>query len=364
MKHGSPTIQHVAESAGVSVSTASRALGNYGRVSEKTRRHVAEVADALGYRPNRLAQSMISGRTDTIGVICADIHSPFFSGIMRGITDTAEAAGYSVLLTNSDESSDRETAALDLLLDKRVDGIIVSPADVQHVEHLADAVATGKPVVMVDRASSQLPTDAVLVDGPDATQRAVAHLFSLGHRRVAIVAELREPRESNWQAIFRDADLEQVDLFSLNPSSARLTGYLRAHVEAGIPVDPRLVFQSGEYSVESAIRATLAGLTEPDPATAVVAIDNTMALGAYEAIRRLRLRIPEDVSFIGFDNLEWTELVQPPVSVIEQPVYRIGQLAAERLIARLGGEESEPEIVNLPTKFIERESTAAPGARA
>lgn len=355
-----PTIHDVAAKAGVSVATASRALGNYGRIADSTRANVVAIANQLGYRPNGLARSMITGRTQTLGVICADIHSPFFAGVVRGITDTAKQAGYSVLITNSDEQYESEKESLDLLLEKQVDGIIVSPADVRQVEHLAAAASRGTPIVMVDRASTAFPTDSVMIDGPAATQDAVSSLFELGHRRVAIVAELRSPQEADWRSIFDGNGYRTVDTNTLNPSSARLTGYLRAHAEYGIEVDPALVFKSGEYSAESATRATLTGLSRRNRPTAVVAIDNTMTLGAYRAIRELGLVIPRDVSFIGFDNLEWTELVDPGISVIDQPVYEIGQTAVKLLLGKLTGGGGVPEVVTMPSRFIRRGSVAGP----
>jgi LacI family transcriptional regulator len=356
-----PTIHEVARRAGVSTATVGRALGNYGRIKESTRLAVLDAAAALGYRPNELARSMITGRTNTFGVVCADIHSPFFSGIVRGITDSARDSGYSVLITNSDERYEAEREALGLLLEKQVDGVIVSPADVRRVEHLLQASEQGKPVVMVDRTSSMFRTDAVLIDGPGVTQEAVERLFRLGHRRIAIVAELRAPHEADWQTAFA-GDVDAVDGFSLNPSSARLLGYLRAHKEYGVPVDPSLVFQSGEYSAESATRATLAGLDRSERPTAVFCTDNTMSLGAYRAIRQLGLDIPGEISFVGFDNLEWTELVEPGISVIDQPVYEMGRQAAQMLIGRLHGEQGGPQRITLPARFLDRRSVAAPPA--
>lgn len=355
---GTPTIAEVAASAGVSVATASRALGGYGRVSEKTVASVRAAAQRIGYRPNRLAQSMITGRTNTIGVVCADVLSPFFAGVVRGITDAAAQAGYSVIITNSDERLDSEIATTQLLLDQRVDGLVLSPADVRRVAHLKKAIDQGTPIVMVDRASSACPTDAVLIDGPGATRDAVLHLFEKGHRRVAIAAELSElPQDFASSPLALERILDQ-DPFSVTPSLARLGGYLAAHRRAEVPIDPSLILRSGEYSAASAFRAVDGFFGGGGAADALIAVDNTMSLGAFRALRAAGKRVPADISFIGFDNLDWTELVEPPVSVIAQPVYEIGFEAARMLIDRMSGNVHQPRIVQLPATFIERGSVA------
>lgn len=353
-----PTIRDVAKAAGVSVATASRALGNYGRVSEETRARVVAATETIGYRPNSLARSMITRRTNTVGVVCADISSPFFAGVVRGITDRARAAGLDVLLVNTDEDVATEREAIALLMEKRVDGLIVSAADVCEVDHLAAAQDRGTPVVLIDRLSSRLRADTVTVDDVRATEEAVRHLLDQGHRRIAILAELRIPREADWSHLL-GPDLDR-DRGTLNASAARLLGYLRAHRAAGVPVEPGLVARTGGYDVVGATRAAHAMLARPDRPTALVTIDNVMTVGGFRAVRELDLQVPEDLSFVGFDNLDWTTLVQPPLTLVEQPVHEIGKRAAECLIERIAGDDREPQVVMLPTSFLVRGSTAPP----
>ena len=158
-----PTVRDVAASAGVSTATAARALGGYGRVSTEVRAKVAEVAAALGYRPNVLARSMITGTSHTLGVVIADIENPFFASVVRGITDTAHSRGFEVILVNTDEDVEKERVAIGVLLDKRVDGLLVAAAATQDVGHLQEAVRHGLPLVCLDRMVPGLDADRCVV---------------------------------------------------------------------------------------------------------------------------------------------------------------------------------------------------------
>lgn len=352
-----PTVKDVAKRVGVSTATVGRALGNYGRISEATKQRILQVADEMGYRLNQVARSMITGQTHTIGVVLADINNPFFSGVVRGMSDRAREHGYDLLITNTDESSEAEVRATELLLGRQVDGLIISPADVQNVTHINHAIEQGRPVVLLDRASALCDADAVVSDGADAMRNAVAHLINQGHRRIAIVVELTKPREADWQRMLL-AHPDDLDVHSLNVGLNRVLGYIRAHREAGLEVDPTLVFRTGEYSVSSATSATRAGMTQTDPPTALVAIDNTMSLGAYFAVRDLGLSIPDDLSLILFDNLEWTRAVNPAISVIEQRVHEMGVRAADVMIQRIAYPGAPKMVHTVPTQLLLRESIA------
>jgi LacI family transcriptional regulator len=342
----------------VSTATAARALGNYGRVKESTREAVKRAAESLNYRPNELARSMITGRTQSIGVICADVYDPFFAAVVRGITDVARGRGYTVLITNSDENWHTEVESFGSLQSSRVDGVIMAPSDPNRVDHLRAWVAEERPLVMVDRASSRLETDAVVVDGPTAVEAAVSRLFDDGHERIAIVGEFSpQSAVERLFAALAQGD-EAVHPFDFSPSISRLTGYVRAHRAHGFPIDPALVVRSGAYTVEAAQIATSV-LLRSDPPTAIVTTDNSMSLGAYRAIRAAGLRVPEDVSFIGFDNQDWTEFASSGISVIDQPAYAMGQEAARMLLSRIDGNSEPPRIVTMPAAFIERGSVAA-----
>jgi LacI family transcriptional regulator len=363
---GRPTIPDVARAAGVSVPTAGRALGGYGYVSQDVRRRVLAAAERLGYRRNTLARSMVTGRTHTLGFVGADIENAFFARAMRGISDVAHARQYQVILTNSDEDPGLERAAVQLLIEKRVDGIIVAPADLDQPEHLAMAIRDGTPVVLLDRAIPGLAADAVVVDNVPGAETAVAHLVALGHERIAVISTRPGPR-----AVFGADSLRTdpgIDPRTLRPSAARVLGYLRAHWAAGLPVSPDLVrvgvtpqgTRAGVRRRAAALAETLAVLRGPRPATAIFTTDNDMSHGAVEAIRRGAVAVPEQVSLVGFDDLDWATLVSPPLTVVEQPVYELGAVAAERLLARVQGDESPPRHVVLETRLLRRASTGPP----
>lgn len=350
-----PTLDDVAASAGVSRATAARALGGYGRVGDATRTKVEAAAAALGYRPNTLARSMITGTTQTIGVVVADIDLSFFARAVRGIADAAKAAGFEVLLANSDEDAAKERAAVGVLLEKRVDGLIVSPAAARGAGHLVDLARRGVPLVLLDRGTAGVPSDVVCVDNQRAAQNATSHLLRLGHRRIAILIE-------------RDSALEAAALAGADPGAAgamtstlREIGWATALRSAGAAVSDDLIWRSA-YDRQEARRVAAEGLAAADRPTAIVATDETMALGSLDAISSVGLRIPEDVSVVAFDDAAWATLLRPPLTVVAQPVYELGALAARRLIARIGGDEGPPEVKILDTSFILRGSTAAPAA--
>ena len=337
----SPTIPDVADLAGVSTATAGRALGGYGSVSPDVRDRVAAAAAKLKYRRNALARSMITGTTHTIGLVVADIENPFFARAARGIADAAHAAGYEVLLTNADEDPATERAAVRALIEKRVDGLIIAPASTQEVPHLVELKTHGVPVVQLDRAIEGIEADAVVVDNERAVHGAMAHLVGLGHRRIALLTS---------QGL-------------IHTNQARLAGYLRGLEDAGLAADDDLI-RMAVYRRDSAIEETLAVLGLSDPATAIFTTDNLMSLGAFEGTQRAGRRVPDDVSIVGFDDLEWTTIVRPPLTVVAQPVYELGVTAAQRLLARIAGDESPPALITLATTFIVRQSTGPAPARA
>ena len=316
------------------MSTAARAVGGYGAVSPAVRVRVAAAVLELKYRRNSLARSMITGSTHTIGLVVADIENPFFARSARGIADTAHAAGYEVLLANSDEDPATERAAVRTLFEKRVDGLIVAPASTVEVPHFEELETHGVPVVQLDRAIPGVPADAVVVNNEEAAETAIHHLLELGHRRIALLTS-----------------------HGLNyTNQARLAGYLREMTAAGVPVDDDLI-RMAEYRRDAASAEAVLVLSLPDPATAIFTTDNLMSLGAFEGAQRAGLVVPDEVSLVGFDDLEWTTIVRPPLTVVAQPAYELGATAAGRLLARIDGDNSPPRTVVLETTFIVRSST-------
>lgn len=348
-----PTIGDVAVAAGVSPATAARALGGYGRVSAAVRARVLAEAERVGYRPNSLARSMITGTTHTIGVVIADIENPFFARAVRGIADTAHAAGYEVILTNSDERLETERAAVGVLYQKRVDGLIVAPASNTDVAHLAELVERRVPVVFLDRGVPSIKADAVVVDSQRAAQGAVSHLIRLGHRRIAIVAESDTALSAEE---LKGARFGPADVF---PSLQRLIGWAAAYSAAGLPVLDEMILRC-DYDRTAVAGETAAALRRGDPPTAIFTTDGIMTLGAVDGIVDAGRAIPDDVSIVAFDDLDWTTLVRPQLTVVAQPVYELGAAATTRLLDRLAGDDGPPRTVVLDTSFIVRGSTGRP----
>jgi LacI family transcriptional regulator len=344
------TLTDVAAAAGVSRATAARALGGYGSVSDDARALVVEAAARLGYRPNTLARSMITGTTQTIGVVVADIELSFFARAVRGIVDAAKAQGFEVILANSDEDLAMERAAIGVLLEKRVDGLIVAPAAPHDASHLADLVRRGLPLVLLDRGAPGIPTDAVVVDNVRAAHNAVSHLVRLGHRRIAIVSENAAGLTVSQLA---DASFGPGDRMT---SALRLSGWASALRSGGLPLSEDLLL-AAPYSREGARAATAAALAADDPPTAIFTVDETTTLGAVDAIMAAGRRMPDEISLVAFDDVQWSTLVRPPLTVVAQPVYELGMTATRLLLGRLAGDERPSETVVLDTTFVLRGST-------
>lgn len=348
-----PTLDDVAREAGVSRATAARVLGGYGPSSERARERVHAAATMLRYRPNTLARGIRSGSTRTIGVVVSDIQLAFFAQAVRAIADTAHGAGFEVILANTDEDVAAERAAVGVLLDKRVDGMLVVPAEPADIAHLREVRDRGVSVVLFDRGAPGLRCDAVVVDNVVAARNAVRHLVRLGHVRVAILLEGRSAIPA--------AELGAARLGTASGVTSRLRqlGWASALRAAGLPVSDALIL-GARYDREDACRVTAAALSSRPAPTAIVTTDETMTLGALDAVRELGLAMPADVSVVGFDDLPWTTLVRPPLTVVAQPVQEIGATAARLLLRRIVGDVGPSETVVLRTSFVLRGSTGPP----
>lgn len=340
-----PTIIDVAAAAGVSRSTASRAMINHAEVSAKTREKVAKVARELGYSPNPLAKAMLSGRTHSLGVVLADVENPFFAQALRAITDTARASGFDVILANTDEHDDAEQASVQLMLDKRVDGIILSPANQLEIGHLHRAAAS-VPLVLIDRKVPALNADTVVIDNFSAAHQAVTHLTELGHSRIAVTSNASRPND---------------DVPYISSIAERFDGVRAALRASGITPDPSNFWIGGWHLPTSPAAVQR---FRDDPPTAILATDSLVALATLAAAREAGLSVPEDLSIITFDNSPWGEAFSPALSVISQPVRELGETAARMVIERIQGLEAPPREVQLPGTLIVRDSTAPETAAA
>lgn len=332
------TVRDVAARAKVSKATAARVLGGYGPVSDGVREAVLAAANELGYRANRLARSMATGRTRTIGVILGDIENPFFGRVARGITDVASAAGFDVIIANTDENLETERNLVDVLVGKRVDGLIVSPVSSTDTRHLGD---TGQiPVVLIDRRAEEPDRfDSVVADNRGGALHLGRAVRAAGHRRAAVLTALDQPGWSDGDPLTVSSVADRVSGLTQGLGRmARISVHLKA-IDSG--------------SVARIIEDQLAST---DPPTVFITSDSKIALHAYNVFTERGLRVGKDISLCAFDNADWTSVTRPGVTVIDQPMYDIGRQGAELLLQRIGGDDGEPRIVQLATALIERGS--------
>ncbi|NLR97932.1 LacI family transcriptional regulator [Rhizobium sp. P38BS-XIX] len=345
----SVTVADVARAANVSKATAARVLGGYGVVSDKVREQVLAAAAALEYRPNELARSMTTGKSGIIGVVVGDIENAFFSLAVRGISDVARMAGFNVIIANSGEELDAEKSAVDLLIGKRVDGLIVTPARCDRMEHLDDIRRVGVPLVLFDRTIPELGVDAVTGDDFDAAMIATRHLLEMGHRRIAYISAM-------------DTDAEFLrDSTNISNSAVRerVDGVLQEQANADIE-KARHYVRLGAIDQSKTDSVVKSLLQDAAPPTALIASDSLVGLRVFKALQALGLSIPRDISMISFLDADWTTVTTPPITVVDQPVYEMGKRAAERLILRLNGKDLPIERTAIKTHLIRRGSVAAP----
>jgi LacI family transcriptional regulator len=323
--------------AGVSTMTVSRVINNSRHTSSATRERVNGAIAELGYMPNGLARQLRSRRTKTIALVLTDIANPFFTTIARGVEDAARARGYAVMFCNTDESEAEELEYLKVLIQRRVDGILLVPAadSSASLELLAQQ---GLPTVVLDRRTRSAQVDEVRTDSELGAQLAVRHLIELGHRRIVV--------------------LTGPD--TVSTSSDRVAGYRRALADAGmLPEDERVFF--GEYNEASGYEMTRRALEGRPRPTAIFAGNNFVAFGSIRALREAGLAVPGDMSIVVFDDLPAGWVLDPFMTVVSQPAYEIGRQAAELMLERLAGHSpAEPRTIVLPSELIIRRSTAPP----
>lgn len=284
--------------------------------------------------------------------------------MLRGIADVARSEGFGVLLTNSDEALEREVEAVQLLRLKQVDGLIVAPCDTERSDHLRRALSEGCPVVQIDRSVRNLAADVVAVDNRGASRSAIAALIAAGHRRIAILAELERWAAGDVSAFVAAATAGRVATDGLFPSWQRLLGYLDAHLEAELPVDPALILRIGTYSLAGARAQTLLLLDSAIRPTALFTADGLMSAGAVDAMVERGVELPHAMSLIGFDDLDWMRFVRPGITAIVQPLTTMGEAAAELVLERICGAGVERQARVLPTTLAARGSVAPPAAVA
>lgn len=342
-KKSSLTVADVAREAKVSKATAARVLGDYGIASEGARKAVLEAAARLGYQPNDLARSMSTGRSGLVGVIVGDIENAFFSQAVRGISDTLRAAGLNLIISNSNERLSEEVEMVSVLLRQRVAGLIVAPTNARCVEHLKAALASGTPVVTLDRWSPELEADAVCGDDRESVVRVMRRLQDFGHQQIGYVTA--------WETL--DGTLGNFEEIGISAVRERIAGFLTHTREAGVEKPAKMVF-TGAIGADETAKIVSRILGSSPAITAILASDSIVGSQIFRELSDRGLKLPQDMSLVSWFDADWTRVTSPRISVVDQPTYQFGQKAAERLIARLKGDDTPPERFVIKTPFLER----------
>ncbi|AMM98298.1 catabolite control protein A [Bacillus pumilus] len=328
------TIYDVAREANVSMATVSRVVNGNPNVKPTTRKKVLEAIDRLGYRPNAVARGLASKKTTTVGVIIPDISSIFYSELARGIEDIATMYKYNIILSNSDQNTDKELHLLNTMLGKQVDGIVFMGGNITDVL-VEEFKRSPVPIVLAASVEEQAQTPSVNINYEQAIYDSVQLLVEKGHKRIAFVSgPMSEPINS----------------------MRKLAGYKRALEEAGIAFDDALVAE-GDYSYDSGIESLAHLLEQSDKPTAVIAATDEMALGVIHGAQDRGVSIPEDLEVIGFDNTRLSLMVRPQLTTVVQPTYDIGAVAMRLLTKLMNKEQVDEQIVELPHRIEERQST-------
>lgn len=334
----------VAHHAKVSRATAARALGGYGIVGDQTRERVLAVARELNYSTNVLARAMRAGTTQTIGVVVADISNSFFSSVTRAIIDTATGAGYQTLVINTDDDLAKEVDAVRVLLEKRVDGLIVVPSSMTDFDHLVVEGDLAKPILLLDRRVDGPGLGSACTDDRGGADAAVRLFLERGHRRIGLLLAT---------AAAHGADMAQP-AGVVSTVRERVEGALGAIEALGAPPP---VIRYSRINLEDSTRAARELLAEEPRPTAILATSEEMALGVLAACQELGLTIGRDLSLISFDDSPWARVNTPPLSVVRRPVHDLGRAAATALIAEMKGQGHAGPIL-LGAELIDRASVA------
>ncbi|MFC4640502.1 LacI family DNA-binding transcriptional regulator [Deinococcus hohokamensis] len=326
-----PTLEDVAQAAGVSVSTASRVFTGTAKVRSDKHAAVMRAAEELGYRPNAIARSLASGRSLLIGVLTQDISSPFYGEVLRGIEQGLEGSSYSAIFASGHWRVEEEASALHGLMGRPVDGLIVLGGHTPD-ERLA-AMAAKVPLIAVGRNIQGLEGQCLRIDNVQGSYDCARHLLELGHRRIAYIAGPESHRDAR----------------------ERLQGFQRALADWNVEANPSLIVE-GDFLEPSGLLAVEALFARGAMFSAVMAANDQMAYGARLGLYRRGIRVPEDISLVGFDDLSGSAFTTPPLTTMRQPTYEMGVTAAEAILAALSG--TPLPAAEFRVQLMVRESTA------
>lgn len=328
------TIRDVAAQAGVSATTVSHVLNETRHVEPATAARVRDAIERLRYRPNALAASMRGGPTRTVGIIVPDIANPYIADLARALEDAVFERGYSAFLCNSDADAAKEARYLETLLRQQVDGVVLASAG-HASERLREVVAHGPPIVITDRVLEDAAVSRVVVDHHQGGRLAAEYLVGLGHRRMGVIAGPR-----------------------VAPTAGRVHGFRDGLEEAGLSLPSRRIARGALRW--GAAKAAMLELLRRDPTiTAVFAENDVLAIEALSAAQHAGLRVPADLSIVGFDDVSFSAAITPSLTTIAQPVGTFAATAVDMLFERLRDPDSPPREIVLPVSLIVRESCVA-----
>jgi DNA-binding LacI/PurR family transcriptional regulator len=330
------SIKDIARIAGVSHSTVSRALHDSPLVTRATAAQIQKIARDVGYRASAVARGLVTRKTRTIGVVVTTVTDPWVGEVLSGIELAAADHGYAVFLADSNADPAREKSVVQSFAERRVDGIVVTSSRVGalHTPMLSEMMV---PIVLINNQHPGKFVHSVMIENLDASREATEHLIGLGHRRIGYVG----------------------DRYGHHSDAERFAGYREALQKAGLPFVPELVAH-GDGKAEGGAPAMSRLLALASPPTAVFCYNDVTALGVLHAIHVRGLRVPADISIVGFDDLFFAPYTQPPLTTVRQPRKKMGQMAFESLLKLMSGED--PAEIKVPAELVVRESTAAPQA--
>ena len=334
------TLKEIAETLGISITTVSKALKNYSDVSEKTRKAVIALAEELSYTPNSFAVNLRTKESKTIGLIIPEVVHHFFSNVINGIIAEAEKKGYLVIILQSNESLELEKKQVALLINKRVDGIIMSLSNESNNDfHIKEILRKEIPFVQFDKISKLISSSKVIINDQKAAMEAVQHLIDKGCKKIA---HIRGPE---------------------NPQNAidRFIGYKKALEKNGIPYDSKLVYSCKNVTFEEGIEFAKQIVDEHPDVDGIFVITDLVAVGVLAYFNEKGIQVPNQIAVVGFSNWFMSQVITPKLSTVDQPSYEMGvaafSLLLEEMICRKDGKVFIPRTIELETSIIERDSS-------
>ena len=334
------TLKQIAENLGISITTVSKALKNYPDVSKSTKERVKEEAKRLNYKPNVFAVNLRTKESKTVGLIIPEVVHHFFSSVVNGIIEQAEKKGYLVIILQSNESYKLEKKQIDLLIRKRVDGVMMSLANKSiDIAHLKELQSHDIPLVMFDKISKMVNCSKIIINDRKAAYEATKHLIDSGCKKVAHFRGALQPQNS-------------ID---------RFLGYKKALEDHGLPYDSSLVYLCENVDYEDGRRAALQLLKDKKDVDGIFAITDMAATGAIAVFNEKGIKVPDDISIMGFSNWFLSQAITPSLSTVDQPGFEMGKksfkLLYQEMKAKKKGVPFEPKTVVLDTYVIKRNST-------